>query len=100
MSGATPLNAPSLEEKLHVDEGMGIVRLEIREPSPLASRPLAEPRLKGRRIQFLPINRGGREIAVPGGLHVLQPGDVVICCGDVEAARELFPVSAAISPEN
>lgn len=94
------LRAPSLEEMLHVDEGVGIVRLEIQEDFLLAGRPLAELGLRGKRIQLLSINRGGRVIAVPGGEDVLQSGDVVICYGDVEAAREFFTVSASPPPDS
>lgn len=84
------LQAPTLEEMLRVGEGAGVVRLAIREDSPLANRSLAELGLRSRQVQVLSIQRGETVIPVPTGQDVLLPGDMVICYGDVEAAQSVF----------
>ena len=84
------LSAPSLEEMLGVAEGVGVVRLIIKEGIPLIARPLSELGLKERKVQILSIIRGDEVIAVPQGHDSLRVGDTVICYGDMKTAKELF----------
>jgi len=88
------LQAPSLEEMLQIGAGVGVVRLMIQEDFPLANRPLSELGLPVKRVQILAIQHGDRMITVPQGKDVLQVGDVVICYGDIEAARTVFTSKA------
>ena len=91
------LCCPSLEEMLKVNEGFGVVRLVIQEGSPLAGRALSALGLKKRKVQILSILRGKEETTIPDGEAVLFAGDVVICYGDLDAARSLFHGQPGVS---
>ncbi len=93
------LSAPSLEEMLSVAEGVGVVRLIIKEGIPLIARPLSELGLKARKVQILSIIRGDEVIAVPQGHDSLRVGDTVICYGDMKTAKELFAANAGGAAE-
>jgi membrane-associated protease RseP (regulator of RpoE activity) len=86
------LCCPSLEEMLKVNEGFGVVRLVIKEGSPLIGHPLSKLELKKKKVQILSIIRGEEAIVVPGGEDLLLAGDVVICYGDMAEATSLFHV--------
>jgi uncharacterized protein with PhoU and TrkA domain len=85
------IQTASIEEMLKVGEGLGVVRVSIPKNSPLASRPLADLGLKAQKVQILSILRGEQAIPVPQGSDSLQAGDTVICYGNIEAAKKLFP---------
>lgn len=85
------IQTASIEEMLKVGEGLGVVRVSIPKNSPLASRPLADLGLKAQKVQVLSILRGEQAIAVPQGSDSLRAGDTVICYGNIEAAKKLFP---------
>ncbi|HPJ94640.1 MAG TPA: TrkA C-terminal domain-containing protein [Deltaproteobacteria bacterium] len=87
------LRTPSLEQMLMVAENFGVIRLVIQEGSNLVARPLSELGLKGYKVQILSIDHHGDIIAIPQGQDILHTGDVVICYGDVKAAKELFSIS-------
>jgi len=85
----------TMEEKLNVGEGFGVVRLAIRKGLPLIDHPLAELGLKLQKVQILSITRGDQTITIPGGSDRLLAGDIVVCYGNVQAAAEIFGPSAA-----
>jgi Trk K+ transport system NAD-binding subunit len=83
------LNMPDFEEGttedlLHFLEGYGLVRLRIRESSPLANKKLLELRLKQKGIIILGIEREGKWIQSPDGNDSLFPKDKIVIYGPLK----------------
>jgi hypothetical protein len=83
------LNLPDFEEGttedlLHFLEGYGLVRLRIKESSPLANKKLLELKLKQKGIIILGIEREGKWIQSPAGNDSLFPKDRIVIYGPLK----------------
>jgi ribosomal protein S6--L-glutamate ligase len=80
-----------LQQRLTLDQGLGVTELQVGRESELAHRRLAELALEARGIRVLSIERGSVLIPNPGGDRTLLPGDQLICYGPLRELRRLVP---------
>lgn len=84
------LEEEMVEDLLHLIEGHGLVKVLLREDSPLIGRTLKEKELTKAGMLVLGIERGKTWIPVPKPSEIMEDGDKVIIYGPLEKLNENF----------
>lgn len=79
-----------VEDLLHLIEGHGLVKVLLREDSPLIGKTLKEKELTKAGMLVLGIERGKTWIPVPKPSEIMEDGDKVIIYGALEKLNENF----------
>jgi hypothetical protein len=79
----------SVDELLHLIEGYGLIRLELRDASALTGQTIGATGIPERGFRILGIEREGDWIAAPKAKHVLLSGDRLVIYGRLDDLREL-----------
>ncbi|MGI6037455.1 MAG: cation:proton antiporter regulatory subunit [Limnochordia bacterium] len=79
---ALPLEMQPFRQVLKVERDVALAEVKVTEDSPFVNRSLRELSLReGFMTNVIVIHRQGKDVPVPGGDDVLQPGDEVLLLG-------------------
>jgi len=81
-----------VRQRLTVGKGSGVAELVIPEGSHLVGKTLAGSGLREADITVLNLHRGTSIISNPRSSRVLEPGDGLLCYGNLDTMRELVPI--------
>jgi len=84
------LREQSVEEMLTLTPGYGVAELRIEARSPFAGKTLAESGLRKAGLLVLAIRREEDVLPAPTARDVIQPGDGIVCYGDLERMYALL----------
>lgn len=90
LMGAFHFEPDPTEQVLSYADGFGVVRVPVREASPVAGRRLRDTHLAARRVIVLAVEREGRNYPIPGPDTRLREGDRLICYGSVVDADRVI----------
>jgi hypothetical protein len=79
-----------VEDLLHLIEGYGLVRVIIKEKSPLVDRSLLECKLSEKEMLVLGIERSKKWIPIPKAKEQIKEGDKIIVYGPLDILRTYF----------
>lgn len=80
-----------VRQRLTVGKGSGVAELVIPEGSHLVGKTLAESGLRDADISVLNLHRGTSIISNPRSSRIIEPGDGLLCYGNLDTMRELAP---------
>ncbi|MBU0581285.1 MAG: hypothetical protein KKA19_08920 [Candidatus Margulisbacteria bacterium] len=78
------------EDLLHLIEGYGLVKVQIRKNSPLIGDSLSKHRLSSKGLLVLGIERGNKWVPIPKATKKLKEGDTLIVYGSLKILRSVF----------
>jgi hypothetical protein len=84
------LEEEATEDLLHLIEGFGLVRANIKEDSPLIGNSLSQSELTGKGLLVLGIERGKNWIPAPSGEETVKDGDKLVIYGRLDILKALF----------
>lgn len=85
------------EDLLHLIEGYGLVRVFVREDSPLVGSTLSECKLTEKGILLLGIERAKHWIPIPKAKEVIREGDRLVVYGPLDVLR--IPLKSEVSAD-
>ena len=88
-----------VEELLHLAEGFGLVKIEIKDDSPLIAHSIVQLGRKYKEILVLGLERKKAWIPARGMSESLQAGDLLIVYGHLERLKEEF-AEKELMPKN
>ena len=80
-----------VRQRLTISTKYGVAEIVVHSASTMVGKPLSESGLPERDISVLTLHRGTGVIPNPGGRHVLEDGDRLLCFGNLEEMRDLIP---------
>jgi len=80
-----------VRERLAVSTGYGVAELVVHGDANLIGKTLGDSGLRERDITVLTLHRGSTVIPNPGGRHVLEAEDRLLCWGRLEELRTMIP---------
>jgi Trk K+ transport system NAD-binding subunit len=78
------------EDLLHIIEGYGLVRVFVRENSPLTGKAISELKLPERGSLVLGIERARNWIPIPRAMETIREGDKLVVYGSIELVKDLL----------
>lgn len=83
-----------VRHRLSISRGFGVAELKIPEGSEYVGKSIADSGLREKDINILTLHRGTGVIPNPKNNRILEPGDRLLCFGNLDAMRHLVPEKA------
>lgn len=80
-----------VRERLALSKGFGVAEVIVPNDPEFAHKPIRESGLRAREIIVLTLDRPGLSVANPKSTRVLEPGDQLLCFGNLDSMKSLAP---------
>ena len=80
-----------LKQRLRLAAGYGVVEIEVHDMPDLESKILSDTPLAEKNIRIISIRRAKRIIPNPRGEETIEPGDTLLCFGELRELRAMVP---------